>query len=63
MFIHFARCILLGTIGGTYAKPLLVVPEVMIGALGRLQVLPRFDAKMQVQVRSLAIVIAVHAFR
>lgn len=34
-----------GTIGGTYTKPLLVVPEVMIGALGKFQTLPRFDSK------------------
>lgn len=33
----------IGTIGGTYAKPVLVVPEVCIGAIGRLQKVPRFD--------------------
>lgn len=34
----------IGTIGGTYASPILFVPQVVIGALGRLQKLPRFDA-------------------
>ena len=34
-----------GSIGGTYASPLIVVPEVAIVALGRFQTLPRFDAK------------------
>lgn len=33
----------IGTIGGTYAKPVLVVPEVCIGAIGRLQKVPRYD--------------------
>ena len=37
-----------GSIGGTYTKPLLVVPEVMIGALGKFQLLPRYDAKNNV---------------
>lgn len=31
-----------GSIGGTYAVPVVVVPQVMIGALGRLQTVPRF---------------------
>lgn len=35
----------IGAIGGTYAKPVLVVPEVCIGAIGKMQTLPRFDAK------------------
>jgi len=33
----------IGAIGGTYCQPILFVPEVCIGALGKLQVLPRFD--------------------
>ncbi|CAH3190424.1 unnamed protein product [Porites evermanni] len=35
----------IGTIGGTYAKPVIMPPEVAIGAIGRLQELPRFDDK------------------
>ncbi|XP_057697814.1 lipoamide acyltransferase component of branched-chain alpha-keto acid dehydrogenase complex, mitochondrial [Corythoichthys intestinalis] len=38
----------IGSIGGTYAKPVILPPEVAIGALGRIQVLPRFDASGQV---------------
>jgi 2-oxoisovalerate dehydrogenase E2 component (dihydrolipoyl transacylase) len=34
----------IGAIGGTTASPLLVVPEVAIGALGKIQKLPRYDA-------------------
>jgi len=37
-----------GSIGGTYASPVLVIPEVAIGALGKFQKLPRFDDKGQV---------------
>lgn len=33
----------IGAIGGTYAKPVVVVPEVCIGALGKIQKVPRFD--------------------
>lgn len=32
----------IGSIGGTYTKPVLLLPEVAIGALGRFQKLPRF---------------------
>jgi 2-oxoisovalerate dehydrogenase E2 component (dihydrolipoyl transacylase) len=35
----------IGSIGGTYATPVLVVPQVAIGAFGRLQVLPRYVGK------------------
>uniref|UniRef100_A0A3Q3EXT7 Dihydrolipoamide acetyltransferase component of pyruvate dehydrogenase complex n=1 Tax=Labrus bergylta TaxID=56723 RepID=A0A3Q3EXT7_9LABR len=38
----------IGSIGGTYAKPVILPPEVAIGALGKIQVLPRFDAVGQV---------------
>ena len=31
-----------GSIGGTYAVPVLVVPQVVIGAFGRLQVVPKY---------------------
>merc|ERR1711871_446560 len=32
----------IGVIGGTYAKPVIMSPEVMIGAIGKVQRLPRF---------------------
>jgi 2-oxoisovalerate dehydrogenase E2 component (dihydrolipoyl transacylase) len=38
----------IGSIGGTYAKPVIMPPEVAIGALGKVQVLPRYNAKMEV---------------
>ena len=34
----------IGSIGGTYAKPVIMPPQVAIGALGKIQKLPRFDA-------------------
>ncbi|XP_072024001.1 lipoamide acyltransferase component of branched-chain alpha-keto acid dehydrogenase complex, mitochondrial-like [Amphiura filiformis] len=34
----------IGTVGGTYAKPVLMPPQVAIGAIGRIQAVPRFDA-------------------
>ncbi|XP_032883827.1 lipoamide acyltransferase component of branched-chain alpha-keto acid dehydrogenase complex, mitochondrial isoform X1 [Amblyraja radiata] len=33
----------IGTIGGTYAKPVILPPEAAIGAIGKIQVLPRFN--------------------
>jgi 2-oxoisovalerate dehydrogenase E2 component (dihydrolipoyl transacylase) len=33
----------IGAIGGTYATPVVMLPQVAIGALGRIQKLPRFD--------------------
>lgn len=33
----------IGAIGGTYASPVLVVPQVAIGALGKTQRVPRYD--------------------
>ncbi|XP_039984898.1 lipoamide acyltransferase component of branched-chain alpha-keto acid dehydrogenase complex, mitochondrial isoform X2 [Xiphias gladius] len=38
----------IGSIGGTYTKPVILPPEVAIGALGKIQILPRFDAGGQV---------------
>ena len=32
-----------GAIGGTYASPVLFLPQVAIGALGKIQTVPRFD--------------------
>ena len=37
-----------GSIGGTYMSPVLVVPEVVIGALGGVRLLPRFDSEGKV---------------
>ncbi|KAK8384401.1 hypothetical protein O3P69_009306 [Scylla paramamosain] len=34
----------IGSISGTYAKPVILPPEVAIGAVGKIQVLPRFDS-------------------
>jgi len=33
----------IGMIGGTYLRPVILPPEVAIGAIGKIQVLPRFD--------------------
>lgn len=33
----------IGNIGGTYLNPVIVVPQVAIGAIGKIQTLPRFD--------------------
>eukprot|EP00095_Tigriopus_kingsejongensis_P004001 maker-scaffold1031_size68893-snap-gene-0.26 protein:Tk04001 transcript:maker-scaffold1031_size68893-snap-gene-0.26-mRNA-1 annotation:"hypothetical protein DAPPUDRAFT_192475" len=35
----------IGSIGGTYAIPVITPPEVCIGAIGKIQVLPRFDSQ------------------
>ena len=42
----------IGTVGGTYATPILVPGEVAIVALGRMQKLPRFDAQGNVYAAS-----------
>jgi len=33
----------IGTVGGTYLKPVILPPEVAIGAIGKIQIFPRFD--------------------
>lgn len=33
----------IGSIGGTYAKPLILPPEVAIGAIGKIQRVPKFS--------------------
>jgi len=38
----------IGAFGGTYAHPVLVAPQVVIGAIGKIQKLPRFDNNNQV---------------
>ncbi|CAM9586328.1 unnamed protein product [Ascophyllum nodosum] len=35
----------IGSIGGTYASPVILHPQVCIGALGKMQRLPRFDSQ------------------
>ncbi|CAK1553650.1 unnamed protein product [Leptosia nina] len=38
----------IGNVGGTYTKPIILPPQVSIGALGKIQVLPRFDSEGKV---------------
>ncbi|XP_010375537.1 lipoamide acyltransferase component of branched-chain alpha-keto acid dehydrogenase complex, mitochondrial isoform X3 [Rhinopithecus roxellana] len=38
----------IGSIGGTYAKPVILPPEVAIGALGSIKAIPRFNQKGEV---------------
>ncbi|XP_003705758.1 dihydrolipoamide branched chain transacylase E2 isoform X2 [Megachile rotundata] len=38
----------IGVIGGTYTKPVILSPQIVIGALGKVQTLPRFDDKQNV---------------
>ncbi|XP_008544861.1 lipoamide acyltransferase component of branched-chain alpha-keto acid dehydrogenase complex, mitochondrial [Microplitis demolitor] len=35
----------IGAIGGTYAKPMILPPQIIIGVIGKVQKLPRFDNK------------------
>ncbi|XP_059151576.1 lipoamide acyltransferase component of branched-chain alpha-keto acid dehydrogenase complex, mitochondrial-like isoform X2 [Physella acuta] len=39
----------IGSIGGTYARPVILPPNVAIGAIGKIQVLPRFDEEGQLK--------------
>ncbi|KAL3671549.1 hypothetical protein V7S43_003466 [Phytophthora oleae] len=39
----------IGSIGGTYMSPVLMVPQVAIGAVGKIQKLPRYDADGNVE--------------
>ncbi|XP_065834421.1 lipoamide acyltransferase component of branched-chain alpha-keto acid dehydrogenase complex, mitochondrial-like isoform X2 [Oscarella lobularis] len=39
----------IGMIGGTYLQPVILPPEVCIGAIGRIQLLPRFGPQGEVQ--------------
>lgn len=43
----------IGSIGGTYMKPVILPPEVAIGALGKIQKLPRFDHHNNVTVANI----------
>jgi len=43
----------IGSIGGTYAKPVIVPPQVAIGAIGRIQRLPRFNENDEVVARQI----------
>lgn len=48
MYIIINRLSNIGTIGGTYAFPLITPPQVAIIALGKIQKLPRFDKEGKV---------------
>merc|ERR1711871_470910 len=43
----------IGVIGGTYADPVIMPPQVAIGAVGKLQTLPRFDSDGNVVPRTI----------
>jgi hypothetical protein len=42
----------IGSIGGTYTSPIIVVPQVAIGAFGRFQIVPRYVGKNGAQATS-----------
>ena len=42
----------IGSIGGTYASPVLLSPQVAIGAIGRIRKVPKFDEQGNVQATS-----------
>ncbi|ORC91135.1 putative dihydrolipoamide branched chain transacylase [Trypanosoma theileri] len=44
----------IGSIGATYATPVILPPQVVIGAIGRLQVLPRFDENGNIKKANIA---------
>ncbi|KAN0009445.1 hypothetical protein ACTFIU_006740 [Dictyostelium citrinum] len=46
----------IGTIGGTYCSPVLLLPEVCIGAIGKIQKLPRFDKHGNIIPQSIMII-------
>ncbi|RLN51000.1 hypothetical protein BBJ28_00024650 [Nothophytophthora sp. Chile5] len=39
----------IGSIGGTYMSPVIMLPQVAIGAIGQIQKLPRYDAEGNVE--------------
>ena len=46
---HSSVVVVVLLVGGTYASPVLFLPEVAIGALGKVQKLPRFNSDGQVE--------------
>jgi 2-oxoisovalerate dehydrogenase E2 component (dihydrolipoyl transacylase) len=41
--LSWCRLSNIGVVGGTYASPVVVPPQVAIAAIGRIQTLPRYD--------------------
>uniref|UniRef100_A0A8R1EDJ9 2-oxoacid_dh domain-containing protein n=1 Tax=Caenorhabditis japonica TaxID=281687 RepID=A0A8R1EDJ9_CAEJA len=41
----------IGAIGGTYASPVIFPPQVAIGAIGKIERLPRFDKHDNISVK------------
>ncbi|XP_015910910.1 lipoamide acyltransferase component of branched-chain alpha-keto acid dehydrogenase complex, mitochondrial [Parasteatoda tepidariorum] len=46
----------IGSIGGTYTKPVIFLPEVAIGAIGKVQSLPRYDDQDNVVKRHIMVI-------